>query len=129
MCRAAPGIEVVGAYQDAQFGPVLLAGMGGVLVEVLRDTALRLAPLDERDALAMLDELRGAALFDGVRGGGPADRQAVVRVLLALSTLMVELREWISEVDINPLIVHGAGCGASVADALVVLKAPAPTRQ
>jgi acetyltransferase len=120
------GVEVVlGAYQDPNFGPVLLAGIGGVLVEVLRDTALRLAPLQEADARAMLAELRGAALFDGVRGQGPADREAVVQVLLALSTMMMELREWISEVDINPLIVHGAGQGASVADALIVLKGSA----
>ena len=117
------GLEVVvGAYQDTQLGPVLLAGMGGVLVEVLRDTALRLAPLGRDDALEMLGELHAAALFDGVRGQPAADKAAVVNVLTALSTLMIELGEWVSEVDINPLIVHPAGMGVTVADALIVLK-------
>ena len=120
---AAKGLEVVvGAYQDTQLGPVLLAGMGGVLVEVLRDTALRLAPLGRDDALEMLGELHAAALFDGVRGQPAADKAAVVNVLTALSTLMIELGEWVSEVDINPLIVHPAGMGVTVADALIVLK-------
>ena len=120
---AAKGLEVVvGAYQDTQLGPVLLAGMGGVLVEVLRDTALRLAPLGRDDALEMLGELHAAALFDGVRGQPAADKAAVVNVLTALSTLMIELEEWVSEVDINPLIVHPAGMGVTVADALIVLK-------
>ena len=120
---AGPGIEVViGAYQDAQFGPVLLAGLGGVLVEVLRDTALRIAPLSQAQALAMLGELRGDALFDGVRGQAAADRAAVADVLVALSTLMLELGERIAEVEINPLIVHARGLGATVADTLVVLR-------
>ena len=120
---AAKGLEVVvGAYQDTQLGPVLLAGMGGVLVEVLRDTALRLAPLGRDDALEMLGELHAAALFDGVRGQPAADKAAVVNVLTALSTLMIELEEWVSQVDINPLIVHPAGMGVTVADALIVLK-------
>ncbi len=120
---ARPGIEmVIGAYQDPQFGPVLLAGLGGVLVEVLRDTALRIAPVSRAQALSMLGELRGDALFDGVRGQAPADRAAVADVLVALSTLMLELGELIAEVDINPLIVHARGLGATVADALVVLR-------
>ena len=120
---AAPGIEVVvGATQDAQFGPVLLAGLGGIFVEVLRDTALRIAPVSRAQALAMLDELRGHALFDGVRGQAPADRGALATVLLAVSTMMGELGDAIAEVDINPLIVHARGHGATVADALVVLR-------
>lgn len=122
---AAPGLEtLLGAYQDAQFGPVLLAGLGGVLVEVLRDTAMRVAPISRAQALDMLDELRGRALFDGVRGQGPADREAVAEVLLALSTLMGELGDAIAEIDINPLIVHGQGKGAIVADALIVQRRP-----
>lgn len=120
---ARPGIEVViGAYQDAQFGPVLLVGLGGVLVEVLRDTALRIAPVSHAQALSMQGELRGDTMFDGVRGQAPADRAAVADVLVALSTLMLELGEWIAEVDINPLIVHARGLGATVADALIVLR-------
>jgi acetyltransferase len=120
---AAKGLEVVvGAYQDAQFGPVLLAGMGGVLVEVLRDTVLRLAPLGRDGAFEMLGELHAASIFDGVRGQPAADRDAVAQVLVALSTLMIELGEWVREVDINPLIVHTVGMGATVADALIVLR-------
>jgi acyl-CoA synthetase (NDP forming) len=120
---AAAGLEmIVGAYQDAEFGPVLLAGLGGVLVEVLRDTALRVAPVSPGQALLMLDELKGSALLDGVRGQAAVDRAAVAGVLAALSTMVLELREWIAEVDINPLIVHADGRGATVADALVVLR-------
>ncbi len=120
---AAAGLEmIVGAYQDVEFGPVLLAGLGGVLVEVLRDTALRVAPVSPGQALIMLDELKGSALLDGVRGQAAVDRAAVAGVLAALSTMMLELREWIAEVDINPLIVHADGRGATVADALVVLR-------
>jgi acetyltransferase len=121
---APAGIEmIVGAHHDAQFGPVLLAGMGGVLVEVLRDTALRVAPVGRAQALSMLDDLRGRPLFDGVRGQPPADRAAVAQVLLALSTMMLELGDSVAAVDINPLIVHADGRGATVADALVVLRA------
>ena len=120
---AAAGLEmIVGAYQDAEFGPVLLAGLGGVLVEVLRDTALRVAPVSPGQALLMLDELKGSARLDGARGQAAVDRAAVAGVLAALSTMMLELREWIAEVDINPLIVHADGRGATVADALVVLR-------
>jgi acetyltransferase len=120
---APAGLElIVGAYQDAEFGPVLLAGLGGVLVEVLRDTVLRVAPVSPSQAFSMLDELKASALLDGVRGQPASDRAAVAGVLAALSTMMLELRDWISEVDINPLIVHADGRGATVADALVILR-------
>ena len=124
---APPGIElVVGATRDPVFGPVLLVGFGGILVEVLRDTALRIAPVDQPQALAMLDELRGRALLGGVRGQAAADRAAVAQVIVALSDLMLELDERVSAIDINPLIVHATGNGATVADALVVPTPPAP---
>ena len=117
---APPGIElVVGATRDPVFGPVLLVGFGGILVEVLRDTALRIAPVDQPQALAMLDELRGRALLGGVRGQAAADRAAVAQVIVALSDLMLELDERVSAIDINPLIVHATGNGATVADGVL----------
>ena len=118
---AAPGIEMIaGAIRDPQFGPVVLTGIGGMFVEVLRDTALRLAPLSEREVLAMMSELQGSEMLDGVRGRDPCDREAVARILIALATMMIELPDFIEQVDVNPVIVHGEGRGATVADALIV---------
>jgi acyl-CoA synthetase (NDP forming) len=118
---AAPGIEMIaGAFRDPQFGPVVLTGFGGVLVEVLRDTTLRLAPVSESDVLAMLSELRGSEMLDGARERHASDRKAIVRILVALATMTIELRDFVDQVDINPLIVHSEGCGATVADALIV---------
>jgi acetyltransferase len=121
---AAPGVELVlGANRDPQFGPVVLFGLGGVLVEVLHDVALRVAPLSAWDAGTMLDEVRGRALLDGVRGQPPVDRAALVDALLRLSDLM--LREpCIASVDLNPVLA-GAG-GVLAVDARVVLAEPQP---
>jgi succinyl-CoA synthetase beta subunit len=110
---------LAGAHADPQFGPCVLVGIGGVLAEAVADVAVRLAPLDERDAHEMLDDLRGAAILGPVRGEPPVDRDRVAGVLLALSALVVERPDIVS-VDINPLVVVG---GAPVAvDALVELR-------
>jgi acetate---CoA ligase (ADP-forming) len=116
---AAPGLELVlGAHRDPQFGPVVLFGLGGVFVEVLRDVALRVAPLGERNAYAMLDEIRGRALLDGARGQPPANRAAIVAALLRLSDLMVS-QPRIASVDLNPALSSPEGLLA--VDARVVL--------
>jgi acetyltransferase len=126
---AEPGIEMIlGGLRDPQLGPVVLAGLGGVFVEVLRDTTLRLAPVSVPEARAMLSELRGSVLLQGTRGQGARDRDAVARVLAALSALMIELQDYIEEVDINPVIVHAEDCGVTIADALVVRRAGQQTR-
>ncbi len=116
---ASPGIELIlGARRDPVFGPVILAGIGGVFTEVFRDTALELAPLSIPRALAMLDRLRGAALLKGFRGQDPSDLKAVAEAVTALSRLMV-IRSDILEIDINPIVVGTKG--ALAVDALVRL--------
>ncbi|GAA2447721.1 hypothetical protein GCM10010191_76250 [Actinomadura vinacea] len=111
--QAAAGVEViVGAVRDPAFGPVLLAGLGGIWTEVLRDTALRLCPITEADARAMLDELRGRALLDGFRGGPPTDLDALVKVLLAVGGpggIVESLGPRLTEFELNPVICGPAG--------------------
>jgi len=113
------GIEtVVGAFRDVQFGPVVMVGLGGVLVAALDDVVFRLAPVDESEAQAMLGELRARRLLDGVRGRLPADLLALCDVVVAVSVLVAERPE-IAELDLNP--VFALSTGAAVADARVVL--------
>ncbi|MEU6775486.1 acetate--CoA ligase family protein [Streptomyces sp. NPDC046759] len=117
------GVEtVVGMTHDDLFGPTVTVGLGGILVEVLRDTAVRVPPFGEDQARAMLDELRGRALLDGVRGRPPADRDALVEVVLRVQRMALELGEFVSELDINPLLVLPRGQGAVALDALVVCR-------
>src|SRR5699024_6788239 len=79
------GIEViVGVVRDPTYGPVMMFGLGGVLVEVLRDVVFRSLPLTKTDAMAMLDEIKGKALLDGVRGAPPVDRAALVDLMLSV---------------------------------------------
>ncbi|MCL4459044.1 MAG: acetate--CoA ligase family protein [Chloroflexi bacterium] len=117
------GVEViVGLKQDPHFGPVVLFGLGGILVEVLRDFSLRPAPLARRDAEEMIREVRGYKILEGVRGSLPADVEGIIDVLFRLSQLGIDLRDEVAEVDINPLLVLEDGLGVKVVDALVVLK-------
>ncbi|HEX2891181.1 acetate--CoA ligase family protein, partial [Vineibacter terrae] len=109
---------VVGAVRDGQFGPAVMVGMGGVLVELLDDVSFRLAPVSQPEAAEMLDELKGARLFRGYRGADPLDIQAIPALLTRLSVMMARCPE-IREVDVNPIIVSKDG--AFVADARVVL--------
>ncbi|MGN9814659.1 acetate--CoA ligase family protein [Streptomyces sp. SD11] len=114
-----PGVEmVVGVTHDDLFGPTVTVGLGGVLVEVLRDTAVRVPPFGEDQARSMLDELRGRALLDGVRGRPPADLDALVEVILRVQRMALELDTELSELDINPLMVLPRGQGAVALDAL-----------
>jgi acyl-CoA synthetase (NDP forming) len=114
MC--APGREiVVGAVRDRQFGPMLMVGLGGVLVEVLEDVAFRLCPITRRDAAAMLADLRGAKLLDGYRGQKPVDREALVDLLVrvgGVDGLVMALGGRIAELDLNPVIVGERGAVA-----------------
>jgi acyl-CoA synthetase (NDP forming) len=120
---ADPGVElIVGLRRDAQFGPAVMVGVGGVLAEVLDDVAIRLAPVGPVDALAMLDDLRGRRLLDGIRGAPAVDRAAVAEIIVALSRLGVE-RPDLLEVDLNPVIASPDG--AVAVDALVVLSTTA----
>lgn len=113
---------VVGGFRDPQFGPMIMVGLGGILVEVLKDVAFRICPITEADAHAMLGELKGGALLDGVRGQAPVDKAALVDVMLRIGGpdgLLMSLADEIAEADINPVIV--AESGAVAADARFIL--------
>jgi len=117
-----PGQEViVGATRDAQFGPVVMFGLGGVFVEVLRDVSFRLAPLTRGEALEMMRETRGFRLLEGFRESKPADLEALADVIMKVGRIITELPE-ITEIDINPLFVYDKGLVA--VDARVILSQP-----
>jgi acetyltransferase len=106
------GIElVIGGIRDPEFGPVIMTGFGGVLVEARRDVQLAIAPVDEAQAGALLRSLRGAVVFTGLRGRPPVDLGPVAAMIVAVSDLMVGYPE-ISELDLNPVLV---GASASIA--------------
>lgn len=116
------GVEVlVGMNRDPQFGPLVTFGLGGVLVEVLKDVTFRVAPFGKQDAYEMLDEIRAAALLRGVRGRPPVDKDALAETLLRISQLVTDFPE-IVEMDINPLMVYEEGRGAITLDMRLVLK-------
>ncbi|WP_030898774.1 acetate--CoA ligase family protein [Streptomyces sp. NRRL S-474] len=117
------GVEmVVGVTHDDLFGPTVTVGLGGVLVEVLRDTAVGVPPFGEEQAREMLAGLRGRALLDGVRGRPPADLDALVEVVLRVQRMALELGDRLAELDINPLMVLPRGQGAVALDALAVCR-------
>jgi acyl-CoA synthetase (NDP forming) len=118
------GVETIcGVSRDPVFGPVVMFGLGGVFVEVMRDVAFRLAPFDEREALSMLSEIRGVALLEGARGQPRADVRALAEVLARVSRFAYANRNAIEEIDINPLVVMPEGEGARALDALIVPRA------
>ncbi|MFE8991793.1 acetate--CoA ligase family protein [Streptomyces collinus] len=117
------GVEmVVGVAHDDLFGPTVTVGLGGVLVEVLRDTAVGVPPFGEEQARDMLAGLRGRALLDGVRGRPAADLDALVEVVLRVQRMALELDGQLAELDINPLMVLPQGQGAVALDALAVCR-------
>ncbi|MFJ2831357.1 acetate--CoA ligase family protein [Streptomyces sp. NPDC087263] len=117
------GVEmVVGVTHDELFGPTVTVGLGGVLVEVLHDAAVRVPPFGEDQARGMLAELRGRALLDGVRGAPPVDIDALVEVVVRVQRMALELGDDIAELDINPLMVLPRGQGAVALDALVMCR-------
>lgn len=116
---AAPGHEIiVGVTRDLQFGHAVMFGMGGTLVELLRDVSFRIVPFSAKDAMEMIGETRGAKVLQGVRGGRPADAAALAGLLVQVSDLVARHRE-IDEMDLNPVIVHETGL--TVVDSRVVL--------
>jgi len=116
-----PGLEVIiGIKKDPIFGPAVVVGLGGIFVEILRDSATRVAPLREEDARSMVNELKGKALFEGVRGQLPRDVDTLISILMKVSRLAVELEGSIEEMDINPLVLFEKG--AVAADVLIIPK-------
>lgn len=112
---------IVGLTQDPTFGPVVVFGLGGILVEVMKDVSMRVAPLSRRDAEEMIREIKGYPILTGVRGRPKADIDAVIQVLLQVSELATDLSGIVKELDINPLMVFPQGQGVKAADALMVL--------
>ncbi len=111
------GLEMlVGVRDDPQFGPLVVVGLGGVFVELLKDVSLRLAPVDEDEARVMLRELRGAAALDGFRGQAPRDVDALARAIAGLSAFYLDHRTWLSDLEINPLMVLAEGEGVRAVD-------------
>jgi acyl-CoA synthetase (NDP forming) len=117
---AASGVEVIiGMTKDAYFGPVLMFGLGGVMVEVLKDVAFRIVPLTPRDARQMLREIKGYPILEGYRGQDPVDLTKIEESLLNLSTFLESHTE-VRELDLNPVFVYGDGLLA--VDARVILE-------
>lgn len=115
------GVEmIIGVNNDPQFGPCILCGLGGVFVEVFKDTALRLAPVSYDEAYEMVNSLKGIKLLKGYRGSKPVDIDAYVNALVNVSKLACEHRDTLKELDINPIFVYEKGICA--VDALVVKK-------
>ncbi|ACZ19638.1 CoA-binding domain protein [Thermanaerovibrio acidaminovorans DSM 6589] len=119
--RMASGVEcIVGVKRDPVFGPVVVFGLGGVLVEVLKDVAVRRAPVSPEEALEMIRSLRGYPIFGPFRGRGPLDQGAVAEVISRVSILAMDPR--LLELDVNPLFVMEEGQGVVCADALMNVK-------
>lgn len=115
------GAEVIiGSTRDPQFGPLVMFGLGGIYVEVLRDVSFRIAPFGRGHAREMIDEIRSAPLLRGTRGQRPADLEAIVETLLVVSQLVTDFPE-ILEMDINPLKVGAPGEGAVAVDARITI--------
>jgi acyl-CoA synthetase (NDP forming) len=117
---ARTGVEVImGMSKDAQFGPVLMFGLGGVFVEVLKDVAFRIVPLNRRDASQMVREIKGYPLLEGYRGQEPANITALEDLLLKLSDF-VDKNPKIKEMDLNPIFAYKDS--ALAVDARVILE-------
>ena len=117
---ARPGTEVIiGMSKDAQFGPVLMFGLGGILVEILKDVSFRIVPLERRDAAEMVREIKGYPVLEGYRGREPADISALEEMLLKVSNF-VERHQEIKELDLNPVFAYKDG--AIAVDARIVLE-------
>jgi acetyltransferase len=117
---APKGIEVIiGIKYDDQFGPVIMYGLGGIMVEILEDVSFRVLPLSPSSARKMIEETKSFPILDGVRGTPPSDKKAI-RKLLLLCSEVVESYPEIAEMDLNPIIVYNEGL--SIVDARIILK-------
>lgn len=116
---------IIGMTEDPVFGPLIVFGIGGIYVELMRDVAFRIHPVSDRDAATMIGEVRGAKLLEGYRGSPRGDVEAVQEAILRVSALVQHLPE-IAEMDLNPVIVREPGDGICVVDARIrVRKVPA----
>lgn len=115
-----PGVElIVGATVDAQFGPVVLLGVGGVGVELYQDTAIRMAPLEPKDVHSMVNSLTARRLFEGFRGSEPVDIAILSSLVVNFSHLVMALESRIESIDLNPVMCTSKRC--VIADARIIL--------
>jgi len=118
---AKKGAEIIiGTMLDATFGPMVMVGLGGITTELFRDVIYRPAPVSAAEATAMLAELKAAPLLSGFRGVAKADIAALSKLIAQVSTLAADFNNQISEIEINPVLVHPEGQGVTIVDALVV---------
>jgi acyl-CoA synthetase (NDP forming) len=118
---AKKGVEIiVGTLLDATFGPMIMVGLGGITTELFKDVIYRPAPVSAGEAAAMLAELKAAPLLHGFRGAAKADVAALSELISQISVIAAGARAEISEIEINPVLVHPMGQGVTVVDALVV---------
>jgi acetyltransferase len=120
---AKKGVEIiVGTMLDATFGPMIMVGLGGITTELFRDVVYRPAPIGAVEAAAMLAELKAAPLLNGYRGAAQADIAALSQLIAQVSMLATQQASEISEIELNPVLVHPEGQGVTIVDALVVRK-------
>ena len=118
-----PGREIIiGVTEDPQFGHALMFGLGGIFVEILKDVTFRIIPIEEKDAWAMIKSIKGYPILAGARGEAPADIKAIVDMMLKVSQLINDLKDYIKEMDLNPVFVYNEGEGAVIVDARIILK-------
>jgi len=121
---APSGAEVIiGTKIDEQFGPIIMYGLGGVMVEILKDISFRVLPISRLSAKTMIAETKSAPILDGIRGTRACDKKALINLLLLVSDL-IEAYPEIQEMDLNPVIVHESGL--SIVDARILLKVKNP---
>jgi acetyltransferase len=114
------GLEVIiGTKIDDQFGPIIMFGLGGILVEIVKDVSFRVLPITRSAARRMIKEIKAAPILDGVRGEPPVDKEAIVNLLMAVSNL-IESYPDIHELDLNPVIAHEHKI--SIVDARIILR-------
>jgi acetyltransferase len=117
---AEDGVEVIiGTKIDPQFGPVIMFGIGGILVEVVKDVSFRVLPISRKAPYKMMREIKSFPILDGVRGRQPVDQEAIAQLLLRTSEI-IEAYPQIQEMDLNPVIVHESGL--TIVDVRIILK-------
>lgn len=114
----------VGGRQDKTFGPVVMVGYGGIFIEILKDRSMRLAPVTKNEAEDMVKTLKTYPIIKGARGRGPLDEEALIDTICRVSSLLSDF-DYISEIDLNPVILHQKGKGISIVDSRVFFKNPA----
>ncbi len=118
------GVEcILGVQRDPVFGPVVMFGIGGILVEAIKDVSFRVAPIDEIEARAMVDEIRARRILDGMRGAPAADIDALAQAIAALSRFAAAHADQLESLDLNPFVVLPRGAGAVALDAVLITRA------